>query len=87
MILLNSEKKEDIHWGRSVCFAGNFSYLIQEWETDRKRAIVSRARRSVKRWLSVGGVRTTRGTFRDVIPMSSNGVSKGSYALGELIRA
>jgi len=62
-------------------------YLIREWETDRKPVTESLARRSVKRWLSVGGVRTTRGTLRDVIPMSSSGVSKGSYPLGELIRA
>jgi hypothetical protein len=66
---------------------GDFLYLIREWETGRKPVIERLARRSVKWWLSVGGVRTTRGTLRDVIPMSSNGVSKGSYPLGELIRA
>jgi hypothetical protein len=65
-------------WGRGVCFAGNFLYLIQEWGTDRKRVIESRVRRSVKRWLSVDGVRTIRGTFRDDIPMSSSGVSGGN---------
>jgi len=66
---------------------GNFLYLIREWETGRKPVIESRVRRSVKRWLSVGGVRTIRGIFRGVIHMSSSGVSKGSYPLGELIRA
>jgi hypothetical protein len=74
-------------WGRGVCFAGDFLYLIREWGTDRKHVIESRARRSVKRWLSIGGVRTTQGTFRGAIPMSSNGVSKGSYPLGGLIQA
>lgn len=86
MILLRL-KREDIHWGRSVCFAGNFLYLIREWETDRKPVIESRVRRSVKRRLSIGGVRTIRGTFRGVTLISSSGVSKGSYPLGELIRA
>jgi hypothetical protein len=65
-------------WGRGVCFAGNFLYLIHEWETDRKRVIVSRVRRSVKRWLSVGGVRIIRDTFRGGIPMSSSGVNRGN---------
>jgi len=78
-------KREDIHWGRSVCFAGNFLYLIREWETGRRRVVVSRVRRSVKWWLSVGGVRTTRGTFRGAIPTSSDGVSRRGYPQGELI--
>ena len=87
MILLNSMREEDIRWGSGVCFVGNFLYRIREWETDRKHVIVSRVRRSVKWWLSVSGVRTTPGTFRGVILMSSSGVSKRSYPLGELIRA
>jgi len=85
MILLRL-KREDIRWGRSVCFAGNFLYLIREWETDRKRVIENRVRRSVKRWLSVGGVRTTPGTFRNDIPMSSGGVSRGGPHFGHLDR-
>jgi hypothetical protein len=86
MILLRL-KREDIRWGRSVCFAGNFLYLIREWGIGRKHVIVSRVRRSVKRWPSIGGVRTTQGTFRDAIPMSSSGVSRGSYPLGGLVGA
>jgi len=85
MILLRS-KREDIRWGRSVCFAGNFLYLIREWEIGRKPVIESCVRRSVKGWLSVGGARTILGTFRGVIPMSSNGVSKRSYPPGELLQ-
>ncbi len=64
---------------------GNFSYLIQEWETDRKPVVVSRARRSVRGWPSIGGVRTTQGISGGVIPMSSSGVSERSYPLGELL--